>query len=77
MQMRVENFGQTYWIIKKQHNKRAEWLEELRNSKPSVLQNDIENTVRMVKQQVKKIPNWKASGTDGVRGFWIKKLTSA
>ena len=30
----------------------------------------------MVKQQVKKIPNWKTPVPDGVQGFWIKKLTS-
>ena len=69
-------FWSDIWDNKVQHNKRAEWLEELRNNKPNVLQNDIEITTRMVKQQVKKISNWKAPGPDGVQGFWIKKLTS-
>lgn len=69
-------FWSDIWDNRKQHNKRAEWLEELRNNKSSVLQNDIEITVRMVKQQMMKIPNWKAPGPNGVQGFWIKKLTS-
>ena len=64
------------WDNKKEHNKRADWLEELRNSKLSVLQNDTEIAFRMVKQQKKKIPNWKAPGPHRVQGFWIKKLTS-
>ena len=69
-------FWSDIWDNKRQHNKRAELLEELRNNKPSVLLNDIEITTRMVKQQVKMIPNWKAPGPDGVQRFWIKKLTS-
>ena len=28
----------------------------------------------MVKQQCRKLPNWKAPGPDGVQGYWIKKL---
>ena len=48
------------WDNKKQQSKRAERLEDFRNNKPSVLQND---KVRMAKQQVKKISNWKAPWT--------------
>ena len=70
------NVWSDIWDNRKQLNKTAEWLEELRNNKSSVLQNDIEITVRMVKQQVKKILNWKAPGPNGVQEFWIKKLTS-
>ena len=29
----------------------------------------------MVKEQVKKIPDWKDPGPDGVQGYWLKKLT--
>ena len=36
----------------------------------------MEITTSMVKQQIKKIPNWRAPGPDGVQGFWLKKLTS-
>ena len=37
---------------------------------------DMEITVEMVKKQSRKIPNWKASGRDGVQGYWIKQLSS-
>ena len=38
-------------------------------------QNDI-NITEMIKQQVKKILNWKSPGPDGVQGYWLKKLTA-
>ena len=37
-------------------------------------QEDIEIEEGKVKEQLKKIPNWKAPGPDGVHGFWIKNL---
>ena len=30
----------------------------------------------MIKEQVKKIPNWKSPGPNGVQGFWLRKLTA-
>ena len=36
----------------------------------------IDITTKMIKEQVKKIPNWKSPGTDGVQGYWLKKLTA-
>ena len=29
-----------------------------------------------LKKVLKKIPNWKAPGSGGVQGFWLKNLTS-
>ena len=29
----------------------------------------------MIKEQVKKIPNWRSPGPDGTQGYWLKKLT--
>ena len=37
-------------------------------------QNDINITTEMIKEQVKKIPNQKNRGPDGVQGYWLKKL---
>ena len=39
-------------------------------------QNFINITTEMIKEQVKKIPNWKRPGPDGVQGYWVKKLTA-
>ena len=35
--------------------------------------NDINITTEMIKEKVKKIPNWKSPGPDGVQGYWFKK----
>ena len=40
------------------------------------MQDNITITTEMVIAKVKKIPNWKAPGPDGVQGFWLKNLTS-
>ena len=29
----------------------------------------------MVTKQLKKIPNWKCPGPDGVQGYWLKNVT--
>ncbi|XP_065051764.1 uncharacterized protein LOC135681303 [Rhopilema esculentum] len=50
-------FWSNIWDNETQHNKKAKWLEELKNNKPNLSQNDIEITTRMVNQQAKKIPN--------------------
>ena len=33
-------------------------------------------TVEMMKNKVRKLPNWKAPGPDGVQGYWLKILPS-
>ena len=33
-------------------------------------------SVEKIRKQCRKIPNWKASGRDGVQGYWIKNLSS-
>ena len=30
----------------------------------------------MIKEQVKKIQNWKSPDPDGAQGYWLKKLTA-
>ena len=78
MLKRVNNFGVTYGIMKKKKKNEinAEWLRELRAEKDNMKQNDINITTEMIKEQVKKILNWKGPGPDGVRGSWLKKLTA-
>ena len=39
-------------------------------------ENNINITTEMIKEQVKKILNWKSPGSDGVQGYWLKKLTA-
>ena len=60
----------------KEHERNTEWLRELRAEKDNMKQNDINITTEMIKKQVRKIPNWKSPGPDGVQGYWLKKLTA-
>ena len=68
-------FWKDIWGNEKHHNTNAEWLNDLREQQGEQQEN-IVITENLIRQQCKKIPNWKAPGPDGVQGYWIKKLTS-
>ena len=40
------------------------------------IQESIDITDEEVKNMLKRMPNWKAPGPDGVQGFWLKNFTS-
>ena len=71
-----KEFWSAIWGKEKQHKKDAEWLEELKKERGGLKQENISITEALVKQQCKKMPNWKSPGPDGVQGFWIKKFTT-
>ena len=75
MLKRVNNFGVAYEIMRKNMKKCRMVLKELRAEKDHMKQNDINIATEMIKEQVKKIPNWKNPGPDGVQGYWLQKLT--
>ena len=64
------------WGIRKEHNRQAEWLNELKLQQNNVRMEEVVITTEMVKSQCRKIPNWKTPGRDCVQGYWIKNLTS-
>ena len=63
------------WGIRKEHNRQAKWLNELKRQQNNVRM-EVDITTDMVKNQCRKILNWKTPGRDGVQGYWIKNLTS-
>ena len=69
-------FWSEIWGIRKEHNRQAEWLNELKRQQNNVRMEEVEITTEMVKNQCRQIPNWKTPGRDGVQGYWIKNLTS-
>ena len=69
-------FWKDIWGNEEHHNTNAEWLNDLREEQQGEQQENIVITENLVRQQCKKIPNWRAPGPDGVQGYWIKKLTS-
>ncbi len=59
------------WDQSVQHNRQAEWLDELKGLQQ---QKGFQIDVDMVKRQVKKVPNWKAPGPDHMHGYWLKNF---
>ena len=59
-----------------EHNTQAEWLKEIKGEMTRLnhRQEDIEIDEAILKEQLMRIPNWKAQGPDGLQGFWIKNL---
>ena len=71
-----KKFWSDIWSQERTHMKEAEWLNVLREEKDDVQQDVFIISEEVVKEQCKKIPNWKAPGPDGVQGYWLKRLTS-
>ena len=61
-----KQFWSNIWVNEKEHERNAKWLRELRAEKDNMKQRDINITTEMIKDQVKKILNWKSPGPDGV-----------
>ena len=59
------------------HNRNAEWIMTVEKEFESFTQQDnISITKEDVSIYLRKIPNWKVPGPDGLHGFWLKKYTS-
>ena len=71
-----KQFWSNIWDNDKEHERNTEWLRELRAKKGNMKQNDINITTEMIKEQVKKISNWKSPGSERVQGSWLKTLTT-
>ena len=61
-----KQFWSNIRVNEKEHERNAKWLRELRAEKDNMKQRDINITTEMIKDQVKKILNWKSPGPDGV-----------
>ena len=66
MLKRTNNWS-NIWDNEKEHERNAEWVWELRAEKGNMKRNDVNITTEMIKEQVKKIPNWKSPEPDGVQ----------
>ena len=75
MRKKPNDFGQKYG--NKKHNKKAEWINNItrelegREEGPKA---EMHTDLR--KATLKKIPNWKTPGHNGIHGFRFKKFTS-
>ena len=71
------------WSVRKEHNREAEWLKDLKREKrereranDEHPQERVNISVQKIWKQCRKIPNWKVPGRGGVQGYWIKDLSS-
>ena len=72
----AKDFWKGIWGQATIHNKRAPWLEKVRNNLArDEQQENLRINMTNLQATLKKMPNWKAPGPDGVQGFWIKNLT--
>ncbi|XP_063599561.1 uncharacterized protein LOC134775881 [Penaeus indicus] len=70
-------FWNNIWGKSTKRNTEAEWLQDLKDeytNKPK--QADIVINKKMLDNQMRKMPNWKAPGPHGLQGFWLKNFTS-
>jgi hypothetical protein len=71
----ILNFWKGIWENEANHNEDAMWIHN-NNTRTNSKQEDIKITVENLKAQLKKMPNWKAPGTDQIHTFWYKKIES-
>ena len=46
----------------------------MKGERTEIMQENLTITTGMMAAKVKKIPNWRAPGPDGVQGFWLRIL---
>ena len=72
-----KKFWSELWDKNVSHNENAKWLTDTKREYQSVrMQQNINITEEKVKTQIKKMPKWKACGSDGVHGYWLNEFTS-
>ena len=57
-------------------NSKAEWLKDVRKEVNSMYQKNVVIAVEILKNTVRKLPNWTAPGSDEVQGYWLQNLPS-
>ena len=65
----IKKFWSDICSVDKEHNRNAEWLNNIKNDIGDNQQKELAITADMVTSQCRKLPNWKAPGRDGVKAF--------
>ena len=72
-----KKFWSDIWDNPASHNEQAKWLKNIETDLINVKrQDEIVINLSMVRKQLKKMPNWKSPGPDGLQGYWVKNFTS-
>ena len=70
-------FRSNIWDKPVKHKENPKWWRNVEEEFIGLgVQDNIHIEVTKLKKQVRKIPNWKSPGPDGVQGYWIKNLSN-
>ena len=59
------------------HKENTDWLRKVENELGELtVLDDIRIEIKKVRKQIRKMPNWKSSGPDGVQGYWINNMSN-
>ena len=73
----TQRFWTKIWQQKKKHDKRDEWINDITRERERLEEGPkAEILIDLLKTTLKRIPNWKTPGHDGIHGFWFKKFSS-
>ena len=73
----AKKFWSKLWDNPVPYKEDAVWLKEVELELENVnIQENVEITKEDVTMQLRKMPNWKAPGLEGIQGFWLKRFTS-
>ena len=72
-----KTFWTNIWGHEVEHNKGATWLREIKkNMNRKNKQARVQILREKLKNILRKTPNWKAPGPNGVQGYWLINFTS-
>ena len=72
---RSKAFWSSIWSERKVYNGQVDWLNDVEENLGTIRKPEtLTVTEAMVEKQIKKIPNRKAPGPDGVHGYWFKSI---
>ena len=73
----AKEFWSILWDNPVPYKEDAEWLKEVELELENVnIQEKVETTKEDVTMQLRNMSNWKATGLEGIQGFWLKRFTS-
>ena len=70
-------FWSDIWDQLATHRENADQLRKVENELGELtVQDDTHIESKKVRKEIRKMPNWKSPGPDGVQGYWIKNLSN-
>ena len=73
---KTREFWPGIWEKDVKYNESADWIQKVAEEIQGNKQHNIEMTPTKIKERIRKMANWNATGPDRVHGFWIKMFVS-